>query len=50
MIAGLLIYIYIILGILVIYFDTQKRPQKAYNRVWNIVFVTLALIAAFSWP
>ena len=49
MIAGLLIYIYIILGILVIYFDTQKRPQKAYNRVWNIVFVTLALIAAFSY-
>lgn len=49
MIAGLFIYVYIILGILVLWYDAQKMPQKAYDRAWMIVYVILALLAAFSY-
>ena len=49
MVAGLFIYIYIALGILVFLYDTQKRPQKYYDRVWKIFYAFLALLAAFSY-
>ena len=49
MIPGLFIYIYILLGFLVLLFDTQKRSPKQYLKIFNVVFVVLAMLAAFSY-
>ena len=49
MIAGLFIYIYLVLGLLVLLFDTQNQPKKQYLSVFNIVYVALVLLAAFSY-
>ena len=49
MIPGFFIYIYILLGILVLYFDTTQRSEATYTRLFNFVYVILALIAAFSY-
>lgn len=49
MIAGLFIYIYIVLGFMVLLFDALNQAKKSYYRVWHIIYIVLALLAAFSY-
>lgn len=49
MIEGLFVYIYLALAILALYFETPRERPKYYIRVWNFVYFSLALLAAFSY-
>lgn len=49
MIPGLFIYLYATIGLLVLYFDITKRPIKQYDKVFNIIYIILAVTAAFSY-
>lgn len=49
MIPGLFVYLYVLLGLLVLIFDTQKQSKKQYLWVFNAVYIALVLLAAFSY-
>lgn len=49
MIPGFFIYIYVLLGLLVLLFDIQTQFKKQYQWVFNAIYVTLVLLAAFSY-
>ena len=49
MIAGFFIYIYVFLGLLVLFFDASKQPEKVYNKVFNIVYIILGLLVALRY-
>lgn len=49
MISGFFIYVYIVIGLLVLYFDTPKRQPKGYDSFFKAVFVLLALLVAFRY-
>ena len=49
MIPGLLIYVYILLGILVFFLDAGNSKNIKYDKVFNAVFVIIALVAALSY-
>lgn len=49
MISGLFIYVYILLGLFVLVFDTTEWTVKPYNRAFNFLFLLLAFLSAFSY-
>lgn len=49
MFPGLFLYIYVLIGFCTLYFDVSKRPQKVYDRTFNVLYVFLALLVAFRY-